>query len=142
MKKIFVLFMLVSSVVVSEAQSSIENEVSQAVETLRKAMIEGNGEKLAELTAASLTYGHSSGKIEDQAAFIAALTDGNNKILKLTFTDQSIVIVENIATVRNTMDLDIQSGEDDPRSIHLIVLMTWMKVNGEWKLLSRQAARV
>ena len=46
------------------AQSRDQQAVSNAVEKLRKAMIDGDRAALANAAADSLSYGHSSGKIE------------------------------------------------------------------------------
>src|SRR5437660_6432730 len=48
----------------SVAQSSDEAAVNEAVEALRKAMLDADRARLEELTSDQLSYGHSSGTLE------------------------------------------------------------------------------
>ena len=52
------------------AQSADEKAIADRVETLRKALITPDKKVLEELTADELSYGHSTGLVEDKAAFM------------------------------------------------------------------------
>ena len=56
------------------AQSKEVNAVSAAVEALRKAMIAADRSALEKLTADELSYGHSSGRLENRVECIDALS--------------------------------------------------------------------
>ena len=53
-----------------------EKDVANAVEFMRKAMIDGNRARLTGLAADDLSYGHSSGKIQDKKEFVDAIVSG------------------------------------------------------------------
>ena len=101
MKKITILLLffvvLLSSVF---AQSSEETKVAANVEALRKAMIDADKSVLVNLTAKELSYGHSSGKIENKIDFLEVIISGKTDYKTIDLSDQTISIVDNIAIVR------------------------------------------
>src|SRR5688572_18446531 len=104
----FILFLFISSL--GTAQSKEEKEVAQAVETLRKGMLDGDKTILENITASGLSYGHSSGTMEDQAAFVEALASGKSDFSRIDLTNQSIKIAGDIALVRHELRGDTSGG--------------------------------
>jgi len=142
MKKIFCLFVLCYVLsVASFAQSADEKQVAAAVETLRKAMLDGDKSQLEAITASELTYGHSSGKMEDKAAFVQALVSGTSDFVTINLADQTIKIVGNTALVRHHLTGENKDG-GKPGTVNLGVLLVWQKQQGKWKLLARQAFKL
>jgi ketosteroid isomerase-like protein len=123
------------------AQSADEKEVAARVETLRKAMIAADKTALEELSAEELSYGHSSGLVEDKAAFIDQFVTGKSVFKSITLSDQSIKIADNVAIVRHHLTGDT-NHKNVPGKADIIILLIWQKQNGQWKLLARQAARI
>lgn len=119
------------------AQAPAEKEVAAAVETLRKAMVDADKKTLEAITAAELSYGHSSGTIEDKAAFVDALVTGKSDFLTMDLTKQTIQVVGNTALVRHELHGDVPNGKVD-----LGILLVWQKQKGKWLLLARQAYKI
>lgn len=118
-----------------------DNDVAKAVETLKQAMLDGKKEALEKIAHDNLTYGHSSGLIEDKKAFVEALASGKSDFTSITLTDQVIKVTGNTATVRHKLLGETMSnGTTSP--INLSVLLVWIKEKGEWKLLARQTTRI
>jgi len=116
-------------------------EVAKAVETLKQALLDGKREALEKITHEDLTYGHSSGLIEDKKAFVEALASGKSDFTSITLTGQVIKITGNIATVRHKLSGEtMNNGTASP--INISVLLVWIKEKGEWKLLARQAVKI
>jgi hypothetical protein len=93
------------------------------------------------MTAENLTYGHSSGLIEDKAAFVEALVSGKSDFVAINLSEQTIKVTGNTATVRHKLSGDaLNSGA--PSKLNLSVLLVWVKINGDWKLLARQAVKI
>ena len=84
------------------AQSADDKEVTARVEALRLAMISGDKASLENLTAEDLSYGHSSGKIEDKASFLGSVSGGSN-FRSISLTEQTVKIVDNTAMVRHKL---------------------------------------
>jgi len=125
----------------TQAQSKDETAVAAAVESLRKAMVDPNKAALENLTAAELSYGHSSGKVQTKAEFIEALTGGSSDFVSIDLTDQTIKLAGNTAIVRHTLSAATNDG-GKPGTVKLGILTIWQKQKGQWKLLARQAVKL
>ena len=123
------------------AQSPDEKEVAMQVEKLRQVMIKPDKAILESIAAAELSYGHSSGMIEDKAAFVDEFVLGRSIFTAITLQDQTIRIAGNTAIVRHRL-LGDSFNKNTPGKIDILILMIWQKQNGQWKLLARQAARI
>lgn len=115
--------------------------VEEAMTTLVSALLEPTEENLKAISHPDLTYGHSTGKIEDQTAFMDALLSGNSDYKTYNTSDQMVKLVGNTAWVRHIMDSEIVIPTET-LNVHLNVLTTWIKVNGKWILFARQAVKV
>ena len=118
-----------------------EADVAKAVETLRQALLDGKKEALENITHENLTYGHSSGQIENRAEFVDALVTGKSDFTAITLSEQVIKITGNVATVRHKLAGDnLNHGTNG--KLNLSVLLVFIKEKGEWKLLARQAVKI
>ncbi len=115
--------------------------VAQAVEKLRKLMIDPDKAGLEAIASDRLSYGHSSGKVEDKAAFVEALTSGASDFKSIELTDQTITVVDNTALVRHKLTGEtIDKGNTG--QVKIGVLLVWVKQKNDWKLLARQAVKI
>ena len=122
------------------AQSKDEQAVAGAVESLRKALIDPDKDKLDALVLDELTYGHSSGVIQDKAAFEGALLNKSSDFVTIDLSQQTIKVVGNTAWVRHILSATTNDG-GKPGSTRLSVLLVWVKQKGQWRLLARQAVK-
>ncbi len=122
------------------AQTADEKAVAQAVENLRKAMLNPEIATLEGMVAAQLTYGHSSGLIEDKASFVNALVSGKSLFTSINLSDQTISVSGNVALVRHHLMGETLNNQVAGKA-DLLVLLVWQKLNGKWKLLARQAVK-
>jgi hypothetical protein len=122
------------------AQSKTESQVAAAVENLRKVMVDPDRDKLSDLVADGLSYGHSSGKIEDKSTFMEALLSGKSDFKNIDLSDQTITTFGKTAIVRHTLSANLVDN-NQPGTVKLAVLTVWQKQHGQWKLLARQAVR-
>lgn len=141
MNKLLLAIALMLFTTTMNAQSKSEKEVAEAVETLRKAMVDGNGAVLKDIAADALTYGHSSGKIEDKAEFVNTIATGKSDFVSIDLKDQTIQISNDVAIVRHTFFAKTNDG-GKPGEVNLKILTVWQKQKGGWKLLARQAVKI
>ena len=141
MKRTFLFLMLCGCSLVMRAQTADQKAVAAAVETLRKAMVDGDKAALEKITADALSYGHSSGKVEDKAAFIDAMVTGKSDFKTIELADQTIAVSENVALVRHKLSGET-NNDGQPGTVNLGVLLVWQKVKGQWKLIGRQAVKL
>jgi hypothetical protein len=135
---IFLLAQIFSNAII--AQPKKEMDVLRAVESLRKAMIDADSNALNKLISNSLSYGHSSGKVQTKAEFMHSLTSGESDFVAIDLTNQTIQVFGKTAIVRHTLDAKTNDS-NKPGTVKLMILTVWMKEHGKWKLLARQAVK-
>lgn len=133
------LFMLLGGTVI-QAQSKTESAVAAAVEKLRLAMTTGDSVQLSQLVTDDLSYGHSSGHIDDKKTFVNKLASGKSDFVSITLSEQQIILHGKTAIVRHKLDA-ITNDNNKPGEVHLYVLLVWVKEGGVWKLCARQAVK-
>lgn len=141
MKKLVVILLILGASIVAQAQSKDETAVSAAVEKLRTAMVSGNQADLESLLAPDLTYGHSSGKIQDEKTFVSDITTKKSDFVTIQLSEQSVSITGDIAVVRHILDASTNDG-GKPGTVHLGIVLVWKKTKGAWKLIARRAFHV
>lgn len=141
MKKMFLSLLCICAVQFAICQTADETAVAKAVTELRQALIDADSAKLNALTLPGLSYGHSTGLVEDKAAFIKALVSGKSDFSTIQLSEQTISIQDKNALVRHILQADIvDAGNAATVKIH--VLTVWVKSKSGWKLLARQATKV
>ncbi len=124
------------------AQTSDDaTKVTALVEAFRVAMLKGDGGALEQLCADQMSYGHSAGRIETKAQFIAASTSGKSTWNFINLSDQSVNAVDDSAIARHILIGETLS-DGKTTAIKIGILMVWQKQSGEWRLLARQAYRI
>lgn len=142
MKKIFLtaLFIIAGCCFVI-AQDKKEKKMADAVEQLRKAMIDADKAALEELVMDKLSYGHSSGHIDDKKEFVEKLVSGRSDFVSIDLSEQTVSISGKIAIVRHILKAKTNDG-GKPGEVQLRVMLVWQKQGGKWKLLARQAVKM
>ena len=121
------------------AESGDDAAVKQSVEAFRKALLASDRSQLDALTADQLSYGHSGGKVQNKAEFLEGAAKGRWKFI--TLSDETNHIVGSNAISRFTFTGESES-EGKINAVKIGVLMVWLKQDGHWKLLARQAVKV
>lgn len=116
--------------------------IESTIEAFRQALIEPNADSLELLASTSLSYGHSSGMVENRDEFIDALVSGKSNFLSIQFTDQQITTSGDVAVVRHQLDAETEDMGKARANIRLHVLTVWQHTEGQWKLLTRQAVKM
>lgn len=140
-KRFIYLFVLTGIMNAAMAQSKEEAAVNAAVENLRKAMVDGDKTGLQQITSDKLSYGHSSGRVEDKATFVENIVTGKSDFVTIDLTGQTVAVSGDAAIVRHVLSATTNdSGK--PGTVKLNILLIWQKQKGQWKLLARQAVKV
>lgn len=142
--KRFLSVLLISFILITTVNAQTKNEkaVSAAVETLRKAMIDGDRAALEKIAADGLSYGHSGGKVEDKATFVENIANGNSDFLTIDLSAQTIYVSGNTAIVRHILAATTHDKGKDMGNVKIAVLTVWQKSNKNWKMLARQAVKL
>jgi ketosteroid isomerase-like protein len=136
--KVLIGFLCLFSGYAAAASVANDKDVAVAVDHLTKAMLHKDIPQLQALTANNLTYGHSSGKIQNKQEFIADIETGRSGFKTLEMQKQTITLNGDTALVRNHFSAQaVNSGVEVPTEIENF--QVWQKQKGKWLLIGRQA---
>lgn len=121
------------------AQANDAAAVADAVANLTKAMLAADRAGLTALTADQLSYGHSSGKLEDKPTFIGVIADKKTHYKSIVLSEQTVSVAGNSAIVRHNWQSESGTGDGKWNVSRIGVLQVWQKQGSDWKLLARQA---
>jgi ketosteroid isomerase-like protein len=111
--------------------------VKDSVEALRKALLAADKAQLELLMAAQLSYGHSSGKVQNKADFIDGVMTRKAVVKSIDFPNLSVAVAGDTAITRHIWASESET-DGKPNKVRIGVLAVWQKQDGGWKLLARQ----
>ena len=129
------------TVITTQSNPLTESEVRNAVRNLNLALVEPKRNNLEDITSKDLTYGHSSGTIQNREEFIDDLINGAFDFLSVDTTDDSIDISGDTAIARHVFWAK-GTNKGEPTEVHIGIILTFQKNNGNIKLLARQAYKL
>ncbi|NWC96396.1 MULTISPECIES: nuclear transport factor 2 family protein [unclassified Pseudomonas] len=136
--KVLIGFLCLFSGYAAAAPAATDKDVAAAVDRMTQAMLHKDIPQLQALTANNLTYGHSSGKIQNKQEFIADIETGRSGFKTLEMQKQTITLNGDTALVRNHFSAQaVNSGVEVPTEIENF--QVWQKQKGKWLLIGRQA---
>jgi len=125
---------------VTHAQSSV-TEIETSIGNLNTAMISRDKSTLEKLTADELSYGHSTGLVQNKTEFVNDILSGPNKFTRIDIANQTVTMANDVAIVRNTSSISL-TNKELPNELKIGILMIWKKQGGHWKLLARQGYKL
>jgi ketosteroid isomerase-like protein len=123
------------------AEPAEEAAVDQAVEALRKAILEKDKARLEQLMADQLSYGHSDGRVQTKSEFVEGVMSRKAIIKSLTFPELKVGLADNAAIARHMYASESET-DGQASSVRIGVLAVWQKHGGNWKLLARQGYKL
>ncbi|MET0970632.1 MAG: nuclear transport factor 2 family protein [Tardiphaga sp.] len=116
-------------------------DIQDLEERRRAAMIAADVAALDALCADELSYTHSNAAVDGKADYIAKVANGYFDYHALTFSDQQIRLVGDVALVTGRMTGDIVMG-GQPRKLNGQTTVIWIKSAGRWQMLAFQSTPV
>lgn len=143
MKKIFRCFFIACILLNhnSYAQSVKTSSIEMAVDQLKEAMLSGDRLKLEKIASDHLSYGHSGGHIEGKAEFVEKIASGKSDFVSIEISEQTIQITGKTAIVRHVLNA-VTNDSGKPGNVKLKILLVFLKEQGQWRMLARQAIKV
>ncbi len=140
-KTIYLFALLLALTVTVKAQSADEKNIDNAGKLLNRGLINKDIKLLDRLVLPTLSYGHSSGNVEDKAAFLKAVAGGPVTYVSIDISNQAITITGNVAITRQTQTLKL-INDGKPTDLKIGNMLIWKKVNHLWKLLAKQGFKL
>jgi ketosteroid isomerase-like protein len=120
------------------AQADATGDVLAAIEEYRKAMVEGNGARLLEMSADDMSFGHANNVVQTKVEFVKTVVDKVEVFHSIKLYDHSIKVSGDLAIARHTFDADVFfQGKD--QNFLLKIVQVWKKEDGRWRLFTRQS---
>lgn len=112
--------------------------VREASESWRQAIIKQDEAALQRVLADDLSYSHASGKTQNKAEYIAAVTKGPGNYESFSESDTTIRVYGKAAVLTGYVDVKTV-GRD---SYRVRTLEVYVENNGRWQLAAKQSARI
>lgn len=122
----------------SQVSKESQLQLIDALEKFNKILIDPDQKALDAITDAKLTYGHSSGLIQNKTEFMDDVLHGDFDFVTITADSKTITYGENIAIVRQDF-LAKAENKGEPTNVKIGVLLVWRYNEGHWALIARQA---
>lgn len=141
MKYIFTIGLFFISVLSFAQVDSIS--LKQAMSDLDKALVGKDEKSLTLLLHPDVSYGHSTGWVQNKSDIINDFKSGKVTYDKLENTSVSIVAINNNwAVVRTRTNAVGRSTTVPTFDLKLHVLQVWLKTKSGWQLLARQSTKL
>src|SRR5262249_16919272 len=97
---------------------------------------------LESLVADQLSYGHSSGRLQDKRDFVDVIADKKSVYKSIDLTKQTVALAGDAAIVRHAWESESGTGDGKWNNSKISLLQVWQRQGGAWKLLGRQGYKV
>ena len=116
--------------------------VTEAVNALHKAILSYDKAGLDSLTDPELVYGHTSGRHETKQQFIDGVMSGRSAFSKIEMINGAVKVIDNVALVHHVLDVVRHNPPPGNDTSQIKIMAVWMRRDGQWKLVSRQAVKL
>ena len=125
----------------TSALAADDAAVGAAVEELRKASLAADKAKLTALADDQLSYGHSSGVVQNKAEMLEGFATRKATMKSIDFPELKIAVAGDTAVARH---LWVSESELDGKTTNtkIGVIECWHKQGADWKLLGRQGFKL
>jgi ketosteroid isomerase-like protein len=114
------------------------DDILKAVEDYRKAMVEGNGARLLELSSDSMSFGHANGVVQTKVEFVKTVVDKAEVFNSIKLYDHDIKANGDQAIARHTFEANLVF-QGKTLDLVLGIVQVWKKEDGRWRLFLRQS---
>lgn len=123
------------------ADAAEEEAVTKAVDAMRQAQLAQDKAKIEALASDHLSYGHSSGVIQNKTEMIDGVMSRKQKVKSIEYPELKVSIAGDAAIARQ---LYVSESELDGKTntIKIGILEVWHKDGGSWKLFARQGYKL
>ena len=139
-RSIFVFLLACMFVGFANAQTAQE-EVMMKMLSLKNALLSKDSVALSNILADDVTYVHSTGNIQTKAQLIRDVVSGTQDYKSIEASGMNVRMYDNASVVTVKLRVNVTSA-GKPRDLNMFVTLTWIKMNGDWKLVARQSVKL
>lgn len=134
-------FLLVALLLVAGAPAFADDAVTAAEKGWAQAVVSQNFAKLQRVLDDELIYAHSTGNIETKSEYLGKLKSGAQRYDAIDH-EKTTVRVHGDAAVAHSIVVMKGSNAAGPFDNRLMMIHTWIKKGGEWRLAAHQTTRL
>lgn len=97
---------------------------------------------LEKLFAKTATYGHSGGKLQNRKEAIDGASGNKSTYSDTAVSNINVIINGTTSIVRYLFVANEHTADGKILPIHFSMMLVWVKENGDWKLIGRQAVKL
>jgi hypothetical protein len=97
---------------------------------------------LEKLFAKTATYGHSGGKLQTRKEAIDGASSNKSTYSDTAVSNISLIFSGNTSIVRYLFVANEHTADGKVVPLHFSMMLVWVKENGDWKLMGRQAVKL
>jgi len=127
--------------VAAVAAPSTDEAILKLEDQRIQAMLAGDVATLDRVLAPELTYGHSNGKMDTKASFLAQIRSGDLRYKALRRQDVRVQVIDSTAIVTGQAALDVRTAAGDV-SIPIRFTDVWVRRGDHWEMVAWQSARI
>jgi len=136
----FIFLMVLTAV---NAQNKDEKELTEKTYLLSHTVFGSKDSATLEtLLAKTVSYGHSHGNLQNRSEMIKGVSHNLSNYTDTAVSGIKIFIEENTAIVRYLFKAKENKKDGTVTDLNFAMMLVWIKENGEWKLMGRQAVSV
>ena len=142
-KNILILLFVLPFVFNAKAQndSDPKMQVMMKMLSLKNALISKDSVSLSSLLSDDLTYAHSTGVVQTKAQLIRDVISGTQDYKTIEPSDMNVRIYDNASVVTTKLKVNVVSA-GKTLDLNMYVTLTWVKTNGDWKLVARESVKL
>jgi hypothetical protein len=141
-KNIFILLLILPFALNIKAQTDdAKMQVLMKMQTLKTVLLSKDSAGLSALLSDDVTYGHSTGVIQTKSQLIRSMLNGEQDYKSIEPSDINIRIYDNTGVVTVKLKINVVNN-GKPLDVNLTAVLIWIKMNGDWKLVARQAVKL
>ena len=141
MKGIFVCCCLLCCLFLS-AQENRSAVMAQARLLNEAVFVKKDSSFLSGIFLEQLTYGHSSGKVENRKDALHNIIHNTSVYENVQLAGEEAWVKNTTAVTRYLLTATEKKADGSSSALRLHIVLVWAKEKKNWKLLSRQAVRV
>ncbi len=141
MKGFFVCLCLLCGLFLS-AQDNKDQVLLKARQLNEAVFVKKDSSFLSGLFLEKLTYGHSSGKVENRKDALHNIIHNTSVYENVQLSGEEAWLKNKTAVTRYLLTATEKKADGSSSPLKLHIVLVWAKEKKDWKLLSRQAVRV
>jgi hypothetical protein len=136
-------FIFLFCFIVAKGQSKDEKSIIEKTYLLSHTVFGTKDSATLEgLLAKTVSYGHSHGNLQTRSEMIKGVSHNVSNYTDTAVSAIKIFIQDNTAIVRYLFKAKENKKDGTVTDLNFAMMLVWIKENGEWKLMGRQAVSV